>query len=209
MNTAPSFWEVDNLSQSRKSSHPAGYTPSSTPYSSVMSNILDVSMLPSIRFRASKFPSSALPESLAFGDKPGYRPRNCVRRSADQIRTHTPTSSSFRVSVGEEAKRIRKIGLKCMFCKKISCVCFESEDSFIEDLGSVQESRRKRRYDIMKDCKLEKNAYDNALSESSRLKARKFKTKTEISSMVNDLFSKILIKQSPKHKAKKINLVIN
>jgi hypothetical protein len=209
MNTAPSFWEVENLSQSRKSSQLAGYTPSSSPYSNVMSNILDVSMLPSIRFRASKFPSSALPESLAFGDKPGYRPRNCVRRSADQIRTHTPTNSSFRVSVGEEAKRIRKIGLKCMFCKKISCVCFESEDSFIEDLGTVQESRRKRRYDIMKDCKLEKNAFDNALSESSRLQARKFKTKTEITSMVNDLFTKILIKQNPKQKPKKISLVIN
>ena len=88
-------------------------------------------------------------------------------------------------------------------------MCFDSEDSFIEDLGSVQESRRKRRHDIMKDCKLEKNAYDNALSESSRLKARKFKTKTEITSMVNDLFSKILIRQSPKNRAKKISIVIN
>lgn len=96
-----------------------------------------------------------------------------------------------------------------MFCKKISCVCFESEDSFIEDLGTVQESRRKRRYDIMKDCKLEKHAYDNALSESCRLQARKFKTKTEITSMVNDLFTKILIKHNPKQKPKKINLVIN
>lgn len=208
MNTAPSFWEPESLSQTKKSKLIPRSTPSASQCGRTrMSNILDISMLPSIRFRASKFPSSVLPESLSIRDRSDYIPRNCIRRSSDTIRTQSPVVTGFKVSVSDEAKKIRKIGLKCMFCKKISCVCFETKDSFIEGIGAVQEHRRKRRSDIMKDCKLEKNAMDSALSESSRIQARKYKTKTEITTMVSDLFDKILVKQSPKHKSKKIQVV--
>jgi len=188
MNKFLSTWTASNYSSTPTKTSMRSLFSSLSPVRAVTEKFIDLTLLNSEQFRVSRYP--VYYNSSSLRSHSSIRTRRCHKSALQRMSHDRPEVPAFRPEESRKFKRIQAIGIKCMFCKRYDCRCDGDKDDFLDMSNSRLKERKYKITKVVNQFQKEKSL-DRTLSNASRESARKFKAKSEMSSMVKDLIIKL------------------